>query len=518
MSSSACRCDIDLVDRCAAMVIAQLAGRRQDLEPVLRNAQIQLVEGCANCWPDWRRAVLWVNTYVELAERLERRLARVSGSVRVTREGADVGHAAPGGDPHGLVLFAPAAIGLDQEVVTVIHDSLSNALKPVPKASWMSYRLAVPTTPALVTFDSEKIQDFPELYRHILFGNGRETSRYVHISHPARHALQPLVDLGPAGVYLSLADERALTELASCFVRHLRSFLQLLVTAQISLAARLLHDAVVNETKIFRRNPGLLDGFAAAARKLASLVDPLEIETPILDNAQEQANGMFRQERGGKVLHNICDWMKVFDDDPVYVRRHLSTLNDNLRALSKSSSARDAEVVSAITIAIDPATTEESAANIVEAALRHAKALDHHSVTLQLLLGDSAPLSTITPYNKGGEEGAAEEAYRHLRQAIVRLWSRRASSSLDFLLEKDGTSFLTIKYSRNVGELVAQVLRILGEEWGPRESDEAQDLAGIVRGLRGVPASPEDHVAFAKKVREWSLDQLVRCPFTPVLE
>ena len=423
---------------------------------------------CDTCWhPHGIEEILWVQTYVEIEPGLDA-LIRGQGDRSVTTE---------------WFLHRPAGIGMkDADVEAFYSQQLIPELERIPEEKWLSNQFASRQCPPIVRFwnhrgevrcDWSKVFIAP-LYT-MLFSGDRSDGEYVHLAYPCR-GTDINAYVGPAGAYLFRRDRNG-EKPPACLVFHMRAFVQSLVTAQLWAIARHLRKELHDATVVFRRNPGILQSFADAAAKLAVIGDPLEIDTGAFDAAQRSAHQFFERvptekqkarlraaHLGESKLHTVKQWLAL---EAVDVKTALAALVSQLDAILMVQNDGSIDVVKAINDAIRTGGEGDD----LDVALRHAKALDHHSVVISVLAGGS-DLRTVRTLLRSSDD----LSMRHLRQAIVRIHARY-KPSID-------NEALLIPF-QEPSSVLSGALAILNGNWGDAERNTSQELAGILRGLRG---------------------------------
>lgn len=491
-----CSCVGDPVGDSAGPVLADILRRAPEPEQrkSLRDSQVTLIRRLCRDDPALLGKMYWVQTYVEPEDRIARALRGTGDGERALN-----------------VLHSAADISADPGVAEAFY---SEKLIPLLKAVEieriqqvsLSYRFTQRDTPPVVRLWREPggiVCDWSSLQidslYHALFDDGRENGEYLHIAYPYR-----VTDLskyvGPAGAYLFVTERNALSAFPACFALHIQMFVQALVTAQLWAIAQHLQEDLRNrqdqlhtKTKVLRRNSGVLRKIANAADELVAMADPLGIETGAFDEAQRAAERMFGLkptmeqttallEKGvapSSALHTVNDWKRLPED----AKKELTKLASNLEDIAARSQATvhlteedsSGGLVKAIAQAIRQALMTGNDTGL-DQALRHAKALEHHSVIVKLLVKDSASTATIRELAQGGRD----QAKRYLRQAVLRLWRNRS------MLRHPDVNRLVIHYSRDASSVYGLAIEILdNREWATGEGNLSQDLAGILRGLRG---------------------------------
>jgi hypothetical protein len=137
-----------------------------------------------------------------------------------------------------------------------------------------------------------------------VFGENRQSDVYFHIGYPCRGtALTEHV--GPAGCYL-LVDpgeaQAATCELPPCLVSHLRTFVQVMVTAQIRALSEHLIDDLRRAAEPFVVHAKHFHMFYSTAAELAERIDFLRLDTSALSALKHAAAPVFhaRKPSGGR--------------------------------------------------------------------------------------------------------------------------------------------------------------------------------------------------------------------------
>lgn len=125
---------------------------------------------------------------------------------------------------------------------------------------------------------SEPHLDVDPLYGCV-FDDGRSNCVYLHIGHPGR-ATKLAEHVGPAGCYILLNSHESLAKLPSCLVFHLRAFVQTLVTAQLWVLAKHLHEQECSKVAQLKKYESMYN----------SLLGPLRSLTEAVRRTQEDAH------------------------------------------------------------------------------------------------------------------------------------------------------------------------------------------------------------------------------------
>lgn len=446
----------------AAILSADLTQKTEwkSISTLLLRSQKRLMQiVCSKPWN--RENVLWVNSYVETEEALSNQLTRV------------------GIKPNRLFLAKPAAIRMKQAEVNARHSALFKLLGNRPEPWWLTLQLAESDVPGVTTITKEKdsfvpssdkvtINTDPAKSAYSEFFKNLDTFCYLHISLPCRNALSKVV--GPAGVYLLLQNQDAAKSMPACLKAHLQTFLHAIVTAHLWSLGEHLRRGVAEAAAPFPLHRDRLRTLSEAADNLLKLVDPISIDTAPFDAAQRHAFAMFNIP--GK--HDVKNWRENLPQ----AKTHLQALSTKLMTIIKQSRS-DAQssaktLVRAINTVIQNALktdTDDSVHN----ALRHAKALDHHSICLELLKPNEE-LRTIRPY------GALQE--RYLREAVVQLYQLRDRIEI---IAANSYYWISLKYQdeMDVGGLVKKARDFVDGMGVTGLSPNARELAPILRGLQG---------------------------------
>lgn len=437
----------------------------------LQHAQKTLVmRVCESCWREGKNEILWVHSYVEIAKVLEQALEEIPGHVR-----AD------------WFLHRAAGIALSDSEPVSFYDQLIPLL-PRDEQLWLSNMLAKSTAPPLFRLWLEEsslvcapdIGSVGDLYRH-LFKNGREGGLYLHIGYPGRGAMSRI---GAAGSYLFLRTRDGYDSLPKCLLFHLQAFVQTLVTAQLWRAAEQIvkHERsraqqieeALGAAKVLIRNGGILQDIANSIEPLRKALDPLGIETGAFDAAQRCAHRMFTTSD----THHVSDWLSQNDA----ARTALGTLLQSLGAVLEKHNDESTQVVVAIRDAIQSAV----GINNLEAALRHAKALDHHSVMLSLLSSVADHDRTVSELHQRNDRD------KHpLKETVTRLFVNKDKIYVDQIRE-DIFAIDLLYEGVNIAGLVDSARNLVVGRWGSGECETSKPVAQIARGLLGTPLNSEN--------------------------
>lgn len=450
----------------------------------LQSAQEVLVRRvCKSCWPSGEREILWVHSYVELAKVLVQDLESIPGYVS-----ADwFLHRAAG-------IALPSNNPIDFYVNTLIPLLNDEALIPKNERQekWLSDMLAKSTAPPIFRLWHQQdslawdppIGDVHDLYK-CLFRDGREAGLYLHIGDPGRGAMS---QIGAAGVYLFLRRREAYNELPRCLVFHLRAFVQTLVTAQIlravyqireheSRRAQQIEEAL-GAAKVIIRNGGILQDIANSVEPLRKALDPLGIDIGAFDAAQRCAHRMFTMSD----THHVSNWLSK---NKAVARAALETLCESLDEVLEQHTDESACVISAVKDAIRLAVDR----NDLEAALRHAKALDHHSVMLSLLCSGADNDRTVS------EQYQRSDRDKHpLKETVTRLFLNKDKIHPRQIRDDTFAIELELQHETffNIGALVDSARNLVDGKWGSGECETSKPVAQIARGLLGAPLNSEN--------------------------
>ena len=229
--------------------------------------------------------------------------------------------------------------------------------------------------------------------------------------------------------------------------------------------------------------PGSFFKFAKAADTLSTISDPLGINTLAFDKAHKLAWEIFN--KSSPIRHDVKAWQKQPCNTQLDM---LTTLVSGLKKICDPNTAMSddlsKDVVKDICNEIELCIRD----NELIKAIRHAKALDHHSVTAGFINRNRDQMLTV----RNNRFAVDEVSERHLRQALVRLWPLRNEGLLSLQHVSGDCHELIIDYKFTTEPLLNIALGILDDKWGDHERNRAQTLAGIIRGLNGAPTTLSD--------------------------
>lgn len=483
MNSSWCECSGDPVGDALGELLEHLGESHLDdlaqARERLRTAQRKLVTSIlgASCS---RNPIVWLNTYVELDENLESLFQKVGAlpdaAARIST----------------LFLSAPTAITeADQESVTRAHTALWTALgageRSLPEWALTSQLHLFEAHPGLIEFRAEQGSLVPRTQGVTLATTDENYQRaytalvstypeslYVHLSLPAAARMRPMI--GPAGAYLLVRDASCGETLPPCLWLHIRSFLQSLVTAFVWSVGEHLRWSIVEAVETFALNQLTFAKFSDTAERLRDMVDPVYVDTRPLASACRAAAKLF----ASPTAHTVAQWTAK---SPEETKAGLTGLVEDLDRIAKGSRSEllATGLVDAIRAKISSLVNNGTAS--YEQAIRHAKALDHHSLCLSLL-NEQYPPKTIVPF--GTRNGAN---LVHLYEALVQLWERK---SLVTFREENGSQYLLLTLSSSAKPVVKTALRLLAKEDVGSLKDMALSVAALVRGLFNATSRPAD--------------------------
>lgn len=549
MVTSTCSCEDDFVSLTLADLIAAVRCEDRTLD-ALRLAQKRLVGSIV---PRSNETILWTQTYLHPESAL---LEAAQGEDNVA------------GPLDGIVSSAADICvpdGTAEAFYGPFKSDLDSYLRGIPKAQQsrhsLSLRFGEAGTPPVASIwlrDDQLCSDWNELDTSVLpahiykrlFADGRSDGLYVHIAYPFRRT--PLTSsFGPAGCYVFLKHRNV--NLPECFFWHMQMFVQAIVTEQHWSLATRLQKALVTERSLLRQEQGRLKsrqqalhdntewlrrGYRVVARiakeaeNLVHMADPLHRSITAFDAAQQHAKAMFEtkplpehQTEAAELhrnlrsrLHDVSDWLTIPASAEGALLALVKKLHDEVAASRKLTPRADTSVALVETLANE--IHRSAVAGNIELALRHAKALDRHSICVST--GSGTP-KTIQPKFNG--RGVHLGPY-HLRQAVVQLMDADLKGTVSFQDISTGgrnVSVACIEYPFDADALHADALVILNDEGSDRLKTNAEALARILRGLRGggeLDGYTEEERESIKSNASWvdGTRVLIRCSLRDELE
>ena len=187
--------------------------------------------------------------------------------------------------------------------------------------------------------------------------------------------------------------------------------------------------------------------------------------------------------------HHVSDWLSQNDA----ARTALGTLLQSLGAVLEKHNDESTQVVVAIRDAIQSAV----GINNLEAALRHAKALDHHSVMLSLLSSVADHDRTVSELYQRNDRD------KHpLKETVTRLFVNKDKIYVDQIRE-DIFAIDLLYEGVNIAGLVDSARNLVVGRWGSGECETSKPVAQIARGLLGTPLNSENQPDVSLENQWW---------------
>lgn len=240
--------------------------RQEDVTAALQKAQKELVLGCKGCWASIEDDVLWVHAYVEAEKKLLEEIEREAGKASEISAMCFLHKAA------GIAIADETAVAFYSDVLIPTLEKPENK-KP---EKWLTYTVGENEAPIVkVWLNGDALVSAPALavdplYK-CLFAPDRTDCVYVHIGYPGR-ATELASHVGPAGCYLLLKNHDAFGKIPPCLVFHLRSFVQTLATAQLSVLATHLRQREASKVEELKKYESMYNQLLSPLRSLTEAV------------------------------------------------------------------------------------------------------------------------------------------------------------------------------------------------------------------------------------------------------
>ncbi len=256
--------------------------KQEDVAAALQKAQKGLVLGCEGCWTSIKNDVLWVHAYVEaekkLLEEIERHVAPEISALCFLHKAAAIADDISDDEAVGFYGGTTRKEDGSEEHWGILVPKLMEIPEADRDIKWLTYILARQEPPIFkLWYDGSKGKlmsdpelDVDQLYECI-FQDGRAECAYIHIGYPGRNT-ELAKHVGPAGCYLLLRNRRALDTVPACLVLHLRAFVQTLVTAQLAVLARHLHQRERSKVEELRKYHSMYNQLLSPLRSLTEAV------------------------------------------------------------------------------------------------------------------------------------------------------------------------------------------------------------------------------------------------------